>query len=248
MNFPKLLAGVAVAFALQSALAATTPALQYPQTKKVDQVDDYHGTKVADPYRWLETDVRTSKDVADWVEAENKVTFGYLEQIPFREAIKNRLTQVWNFERYGIPFKKGGNYYFSKNNGLQNQSVIYTMKSLSDAPHVLLDPNTWSQDGTIALQGIWPSDDGKYLVYSAAEAGSDWQTWHVVDLSTEKVMPSEDLKWMKFSNCAWTKDGKGFFYSRFPQPETGKAFQSLNTHQKVYYHRLGSPQADDVLV
>ncbi len=248
MRLPKLLAGAIVAFALQSAFAATTPAIQYPQTKKVDQVDDYHGTKVADPYRWLEADARTSKEVADWVAAENKVTFGYLDAIPGREAIKNRLTQVWNYEKFSVPFKRGGHYFLTKNNGLQNQSVLYAMNALTETPHVLLDPNTWSKDGTVALSGLWPSDDGKHLVYGVAEAGSDWHTWHVMDLATEKVLPSEDLKWLKFSNAAWTKDGKGFFYSRFPQPAAGKTYQSLNIDQKLLYHRLGTPQADDVIV
>jgi prolyl oligopeptidase len=248
MRLPKLFAGAIAAFALQSVFAATSPAIQYPQAKKVDQVDDYHGTKVPDPYRWLETDVRTSKDVADWVAAENKVTFAYLETIAGRDAIKNHLTQVWNYEKYSVPFKRGGHYFFTKNNGLQNQSALYTMNALSETPHVLLDPNTWSKDGTIALAGLWPSDDGKYLVYAAAEAGSDWHTWHVLDLATEKILPGDDLKWLKFSNAAWTKDGKGFFYSRFPQPEEGKTYQSLNTNQKLFYHRLGTPQASDVMV
>ncbi len=247
MKMSNVLAGAVFALALQSAFAANTPAIQYPQTKKVDQVDDYHGTRVRDPYRWLETDARTSKDVADWVAAENKVTFGYLEAIPGRDAIKNRLTQVWNYERYSVPFKRGGHYFFTKNNGLQNQSVLYTMSALSEPPHVLLDPNSWSKDGTVALSGLWASDNGKYLVYGVAEAGSDWHSWHVMDLATEKLLPDE-MKWLKFTNAAWTKDDKGFFYSRFPPPEAGKTYQSLNINQKLFYHRLGAPQSDDVIV
>src|SRR6185295_9707985 len=150
--------------------------IEYPKTKTVEQSDDYHGTKVADPYRWLENDVRTSPEVADWVTAENKVTFGYLAAIPEREAIKNRLTKLWNYEKYTIPFKRGGRYFYSKNDGLQNQSVFYTMNSLSDTPRVLLDPNTWSKDGTVALSGLSISDDAKMIAYSINDAGSDWQT------------------------------------------------------------------------
>lgn len=247
MKFKTLLAGVIGAFALQTAIAATNPAaLQYPKTQKVDHVDDYHGTKVPDPYRWLETDVRTSKDVADWVTAENKVTFGYLDTIPERDAIKSRLTSTWNYEKYGVPSKRGGRYFFTKNNGLQNQSVVYTMKALAETPAVLLDPNGWSKDGTVALSGMSVSDDGKYVAYGVAEAGSDWSTWHVMDIESQKLL--DELKWLKFTRAAWTKDGKGFFYSRFPAPEAGKTYQSLNTNQKLYYHRVGAPQAEDVVV
>jgi prolyl oligopeptidase len=221
--------------------------LTYPETRRGDQVDDYHGSKVADPYRWLEDDVRKSKEVADWVAAQNKLTFAYLETIPERKAIRDRLTELWNYERYSTPSRHGGRYFYTKNDGLQNQSVLYTMDSLDGEPRVLLDPNKWSRDGTIALGGVSISDDGKYLAYGVAEAGSDWQTWHVLDVSTDKVL-TDELKWVKFSGATWTKDGKGFFYSRYDAPKAGAQFQSVNLNQKLSYHRVGTPQSDDVLV
>ena len=236
--------------AVMTALLITAAAgaqIEYPKTKKVEQVDDYHGTKVADPYRWLETDVRTSKDVADWVAAENKITFDYLGTIPEREPIRKQLTTLWNYEKYSTPFKRGGHYFFSKNNGLQNQSVLYTVDKWGDAPRVLLDPNSWSKDGTVALGDVAISDDAKYAAYSTSEAGSDWQVIHVAEVASGKQL-SDEIKWVKFSGIAWTNDDKGFFYSRFPAVESGKAYQSLNRDQKVYYHRLGTPQSDDPVV
>jgi prolyl oligopeptidase len=219
----------------------------YPQTKKVEQVDDYHGTKVADPYRWLEDDVRKSKEVADWVAEQNKVTEAYLASIPQREAIKKRITDLWNYEKLSPPNKAGGKYFFSKNDGLQNQSVLYEQESLDGEARKLLDPNTLSKDGTVALAGFVVSEDGKYAAYGVAEAGSDWNTWKVLDVATGKNL-SDELKWIKFSSASWTHDGKGFFYSRFPEPDQAAAFQSLNVNMKLYYHRLGTPQSDDVLV
>ncbi|MBV9069286.1 MAG: prolyl oligopeptidase family serine peptidase, partial [Acidobacteria bacterium] len=237
----------AVMTALLITAAAVGAPIEYPKTKKVEQVDDYHGTKVADPYRWLETDVRTSKDVADWVAAENKITFDYLGTIPEREPIRKQLTTLWNYEKYSTPYKRGGHYFFSKNNGLQNQFVVYTVDKWGDTPRVLLDPNGWSKDGTVALGGVSVSDDAKYVAYAAAEAGSDWQTIRVVEVANGNQL-SDELKWVKFSGISWTKDDKGFFYSRFPAVESGKAYQSLNRDQKVYYHRLGTPQSDDPVV
>jgi prolyl oligopeptidase len=241
------ISGLIVACALLSLPLVADSKLQYPQTKKGDQKDIYFGTAVADPYRWLETDVRESKDVQNWVDQENKVTFGYLESLPYREAIKRRLTDIWNYEKYGTPVKVGKRYVFQKNDGLQNQFVVYVEDSLAGPARVLLDPNTWSKDGTVALSEYSWSEDGKYIAYGVAEAGSDWVNWHVIDVDTGKVLPDE-LKWTKFSNSAWTKDGKGFFYSRYPQPEPGAQFQSLNKNMKMYYHRVGTPQSDDPLV
>jgi prolyl oligopeptidase len=229
-----------------SALSAEE-AMKYPTTRRVDQVDDYHGTKVHDPYRWLEDDVRKSKDVADWVEAQNKVTFAYLEKIPERSAIRKRITELWNYERYSPPVKNGGRYFFSRNDGLQNQSVLYVQETLDDDPRVLLDPNKLSRDGTVALTGTEVSPDGKRLAFGIAEAGSDWQTWKVLDIDTGKAR-DEELKWIKFSSASWTRDSKGFFYSRFDEPTEGSKFTALNLNQKVYYHRLGTAQSDDVLV
>ncbi len=235
------------AFALTAFAAFAQPKLDYPQTRKVDQKDTYaEGMVVEDPYRWLEADVRESQDVRAWVDAQNKVTFGYLESLPHRAAIKSRLTSMSNYEKYGIPQKRGGHYYFRKNDGLQNQSALYVQKSLTDPPRALINPNTWSNDGTVALTQIAPSDDGRYLAYGVAEAGSDWVVWHVMEVDSGKQLPDE-LRWIKFSDAAWTNDSKGFFYSRYPQPE-GSALQSLNKNQKLYYHRVGMPQSSDVLV
>jgi prolyl oligopeptidase len=221
--------------------------LTYPNTKRVEQIDDYHGTKVADPYRWLETDVRTSKEVADWVAAENKVTDAYLEKIPERQSIKKRLTDLWNYEKYSAPFKAGGRYFFTKNDGLQNQSVLYTQDSLDGEPRVLLDPNTWSKDGTVAIADRSVSDDGKYLAYGKAESGSDWVTWRVLDVASGKPL-ADELKWTKFTGAEWTPDGKGFFYSRYEEPKKGETFQGLVFNPRLCYHRVGTAQADDVIV
>lgn len=221
--------------------------MSYPAAKKIDHVDELHGVKVPDPYRWLEDDVRQSKDVAAWVEAENKVTFAYLEGIPQREAIKQRLTELWNYEKFSAPFKVGHRYFYFKNNGLQNQSVLYQQDSLDAEPSVLVDPNQWSKDGTVALGSTSFSDDGRYMAYSVADAGSDWNTWRILDVETGKLLDDE-IKWVKFSGAAWTTDNRGFFYGRFDEPPAGAAFQNTNLNQKVYYHRVGTAQSQDVLV
>ena len=181
----------------------------YPPTRRVDHTDTYFGVKVRDPYRWLEEDIRNSKEVADWVAAENKVTFQYLESIPQREEIRRRLTDLWNFTQYSVAFKEGGRYYYLKNNGLQNQPVLYVLNALDASPRPLLDPNTWSKDGTIALGGLGFSDDGRYMAYSRAEAGSDWSTWHVLEIASGKSLPDE-LRWTKFSRASWTQGWQGF--------------------------------------
>jgi prolyl oligopeptidase len=232
--------------AVSLALAGDGP-LPYPPTKRGDLIEDYHGTKVADPYRWLEDDVRKSPEVAAWVAAENQVTHAYLQGIPERETIQKRITQLWNYERYSSPIKVAGKYYFSKNDGLQNQSVLYVQDALDGQPRILIDPNTWSKDGTVALAGLSFDDNGKYLAYGVAEAGSDWTTWKVMRLADQKVLEDE-IKWVKYSSATWTKDGKGFFYGRFAEPKSGETFQALTLNQKVYYHRVGTPQSEDVLV
>lgn len=218
-----------------------------PQTRRIDHVDTYHGVQVADPYRWLEADVRENKEVADWVEAENRYTAQFLESIPQRDAIRKRLTELWNYEKLGTPFKAGGRYYFFRNDGLQNQSVLYVRKSLKDEPEVLIDPNTWSEDGTVALAGVRFSDDGRYLTYAVQEAGSDWRVWKVMEIESRQVLPDE-LRWIKFNSPTWTPDGNGFFYARFPEPDPEARFQNLNTNQAVYYHRIGDSQEEDTLV
>lgn len=239
---------VAAAILLTSAFSAKADdSLSYPETKQVKHVDDYHGTKVADPYRWLEEDVRESDEVAAWVKAQNDVTFGFLEEIPQRKAIEKRLTELWDFEKFGSFFKEGGRYYYLHNTGLQNQYVLYTMDSLDDEPRILIDPNTWSDDGTVALSGMSFSEDGRYMAYGIQDGGSDWRTWRVMEIDGGRVLEDE-LKWLKFTDTTWTKDGKGFFYSRYDEPEEGAEFQSLNLNQKVFYHRVGTSQADDVLV
>jgi len=218
--------------------------LTYPKAKTVDQVDDYHGTKVADPYRWLEdTD---SADTKAWVEAENKVTFGYLDKIPYRGAIRDRLLKLWNFERFSAPEKEGTRYFYQHNNGLQNQNVLLVSESLNAEPSILLDPNTLSADGTVALAGSAISDDGKLMAYGTAASGSDWMEWHVRDVDSGKDL-SDDIKWVKFSGASWTKDNKGFFYSRYDEPKEA-ALRESNYFQKLYYHRLGTPQSEDKLI
>jgi prolyl oligopeptidase len=219
----------------------------YPNTRRIEQVDTYFGVKVPDPYRWLEADIRGSKEVADWAAEENKVTFSYLDRISEREKIHRRLTECWNFAQYSVAFKAGGRYYYLKNDGLQNQAVLYVLDTLEAAPRVLLDPNAWSKDGTIALGGLGFSDDGRYAAYSRAEAGSDWSRWHVLEIASGKVL-SDELRWTKFSRASWSKDGKGFFYSRYEEPKRGAEFQALNFNNRVCYHRVGTPQAADELV
>jgi len=220
--------------------------ITYPATRKDDVVDDYHGTKVSDPYRWLE-DV-DSPETRSWVEAENRVTFAYLERIPERERIRRRLTALWDYPKYGAPFKKGGRYFFFKNSGLQNQAVLYTQASLTAAPEVLLDPNTLSADGTVALSILAFAEDGRTMVYGTSGSGSDWQEFRVRDVATRQDH-SDHLKWIKFSSAAWTHDGAGFFYSRYPEPAAGAdPLLEVNHNQKVYYHRLGTDQSADRLV
>lgn len=215
----------------------------YPDTKKDTTVNDnYFGTLVNDPYRWLEND--TSAETKQWVEAENKVTFGYLGKIPFRDKIKTRLTEIWNYPKYSTPFKEGGYYFFYKNDGLQNQSVLYFHKELKDDPQVLIDPNKLSADGTTSLSGFSVSKDGKYAGYSLSEGGSDWQTIYVMSLPDKKELPDK-IKWVKFSGISWYKDG--FFYSRYPAPR-GSELSTANSFQKVYYHKMGTSQDDDQLV
>ena len=244
----RIAAASLLAFAFAASASAEDKKLKYPETKKVDQVDDYHGTKVPDPYRWLEDDVRKSTEVAAWVEAQNKVTQEYLAGIPQRDAIKKRITDLYNYEKISAPSKLGGGkYYFSKNDGLQNQSVLYIQDALDAEPKLLLDPNALSKDGTVALAGFVPSECGKYGAYGLAEAGSDWNTWKVLDLNTGKTL-GDELKWVKFSGASWTADSRGFFYSRFAEPTGDAKFQATNENQKLYYHRLGTPQSEDVLV
>ncbi|MFT0728033.1 prolyl oligopeptidase family serine peptidase [Synechococcus sp. F70.1] len=208
-------------------------------------VDVYHGQAVPDPYRWLED--LDSEQTRAWVEAQNRLTFDYLRRIPARQRLLERLTQLWNYEKYSQPFKEGGRYFYFKNDGLQNQSVLYTQESLEAEARVLLDPNTLSEDGTVALSGIAISRDGRYLAYGLSRSGSDWQEWKVRDIETGEDLP-DHLRWIKFSGASWTPDGQGFFYSRYDEPPPGREYESANYFQKLYYHRLGTPQSEDLLV
>ncbi|MHC5735037.1 prolyl oligopeptidase family serine peptidase [Nostoc sp.] len=219
--------------------------LTYPSSHKSNQVDDYHGTLVTDPYRWLEDP--DSEETRTWIEAQNQVTFSYLSEIPAREKIKQRLTKLWDYEKYGIPFKEGDRYFYFKNDGLQNQSVLYTLKTLDDQPKVLLDPNKLSEDGTVALSGLSISEDGKLLAYGLSSSGSDWQEWKVRDVETGEDL-QDHLKWIKFSGASWTHDNQGFFYSRYDEPNEKTQLEDVNYYQKLYYHQLGKPQSEDVLI
>jgi prolyl oligopeptidase len=234
--------------AVVTAAIAQDTRTDYPPTRRVDQVDTLHGTKVEDPYRWLEADLRTSKEVADWVAAQNKVTATYLAGIPERAAVQRRLAELWNYERVSPPHRVAGRYYaFTRNDGLRDQDVVYTAETPDAEPMVLLDPNGWTKDGTTALAGIEFSPDGKHMAYGVSESGSDWLSWKVLDVGSRKPL-ADDLRWTKFTGVSWAADGTGFYYSRYPEPKPGEKHQAVPRHQKVYFHRLGTPQGDDVLV
>ncbi len=220
--------------------------MPYPETAKVDVTDNYHGTVVADPYRWLEDD--NSAETAAWVAAENEVTFDYLSQIPYRQAVNDRLTALWNYEKIGIPSKVGDKYFYFRNDGLQNQSVLYVMDSIDDPqPRVFLDPNTFSTDGTVAMDNISFSKDGKYMAYSTAESGSDWVVLHIIETETGRILDDE-IHWLKFSGAQWAADSQGFYYSRYDEPVKGSELSGQNQFQKVYYHKIGTAQSEDKLV
>lgn len=218
--------------------------LVYPLTRKTDTVDSYFNTKIADPYRWLEDD--KSAETSEWVKSENALTFDYLSKIPFRDKIKERLTKIWNFEKRGVPFKKGKNYFFYKNDGIQNQSVLYVMDGITGTPRILLDPNTLAADGTASLGDLSISKNGKFLAYTINRAGSDWSTIYVLEIESGKKL-AEEIEWVKFSNIAWKDDG--FYYSAFDAPKTGVSeLSNKNEFHKVFYHKLGNKQQQDELV
>jgi prolyl oligopeptidase len=223
--------------------SSSDPRLSYPVSKKVEHVDNYHGTLVADPYRWLEND--NSPERAAWVEAQNKVTFSYLERIPFRGQLAARLEKLYNYPKYSAPARRGEYFFFTKNDGLQNQSVWYVQKGLDGAPAVLIDPNKFSPDGTSRLGTFSLSKDGKMAVYGISKGGSDWQEYFVLDIAAKQTQ-SDKLEWVKVSSVAWA--GDGFYYSRYPAPEKGKELSSKNENHQVFFHKLGTPQSEDVLV
>ena len=219
--------------------------LNYPVAPSSNQVDDYHGVKVADPYRPLEDpDSAASRQ---WIEAENKLTFGYLDTIPSRAKIHARLTELFNYERYSVPTEHGGRYFYVHNTGLQNQAVFYWLSALDAAPRLLLDPNTLSADGTVAVSGVSYSEDGNLMAYALSTSGSDWVEWHVREVATGKDLP-DVIKWSKFSGAAFTRDVRGFFYSRYDEPKAGSALRDTNYYQKLYYHKLGTLQSEDELI
>lgn len=225
--------------------AAPTTAIAYPPAARGDVVEDLHGTKVADPYRWLE---EYTPETNAWIAAQEAMTTSYLKAIPQRDQIEKRLTKLWNYERFSIPFKEGGRYFYGRNDGLQNQSVFLTAGTLSDQPRVLLDPNTFSKDGTIALAGTAPSKCGKYIAYGTADGGSDWNTWRVIEIDSGKQVGS-DLNWIKFGGASWLPDSSGFFYSRYDEPAPGTdKLKAANENQKIFFHKLGDDQSKDTLV
>ncbi len=246
--FALTLSGVLIAACTQTIKAPEMKFDSIPVTYPVTRmdtsvVDDYFGTKVSDPYRWLEDD--NSEETKAWVKAQNQVTFGYLEQIPFRKTALDRLTKLWNFEKYGTPWRKAGKYYFFKNDGLQNQSVLYTQNELNQEATMLIDPNTFSKDGTASLGELGISKDGRYLAYSVSEGGSDWRTIYVRDLKTGQNT-TDTVRWVKFSGIAWEKDG--FYYSRFPEPKAGQKLSGANQNGTIWYHKVGTDQKMDKLV
>ncbi|MGB2455442.1 MAG: prolyl oligopeptidase family serine peptidase [Akkermansiaceae bacterium] len=226
-------------------LTAKGDTLSYPDSKPGKTVDTLHDIKIPDPYRWLED--LNSEQTSAWVKAQNSLTDSYLDAIPGRKALENHLTKLWNVERLGVPSFEGGYYFFSKNNGLQNQSVLYSTKSLDLEPTVLLDPNKLSRDGTVALKSYEVSPNGKYLAYSTSASGSDWVEWKVREISSGRDLP-DHLKWSKFSGASWAKNSKGFYYGRFPTPKNGEEMMAQNIHKKIYFHEIGKPQSEDLLV
>jgi prolyl oligopeptidase len=244
--------GLPMAVTLLAAVSCThlspssgSPRPEYPATRKEAVTDTYHGTVVPDPYRWLEDD--NAAETKAWVEAQNRVTFGVLDAIPERASISNRLTKLWNYERWSAPSHHGATYFVSRNNGLQNQSVLYSLATLDGELRELLDPNRLSADGTVALSGASITDDGKRLAYGIARSGSDWQEWRVRDVGTGQDLP-DTIQWVKFSGASWTHDGSGFYYSRYDEPKPGEALKGANFFHKLYFHKVGTQQSEDVLV
>src|SRR5437773_966503 len=238
-------AAVLLLLVTTSCTSKTDPALTYPVAKKVEVVDEYFGIKVPDPYRWMED--LDSKDNADWVAAENKVTFDYLGRLAMRDRFKQRITELWDFPKVSVPARGGGRYFYRKNSGLQRQSVLYVQANLQAEPSVVLDPNTLSPDGSLSLSDWKASPDGKLVVYGVSEGGADWETLHVRKVDGQKGS-DEHLGWVRFTDLAWTRDSMGFFYSRYPAPAKGKELEAALSGHNLYYHRVGTAQSDDRLI
>ena len=241
MHFKQVCLGMA---AITFAVGVSAQKITYPKTKKSDQVDVYHGVTVNDPYSWLEDD--NSAETADWVKQQNEVTFNYLKNIPYREDVRKRLEELWNYPRYGSPFKKGNYYFYYKNDGLQNQAILYRQVGLQGKPEVFLDPNKLSADGTVALGTMAFSKNGKYVAYMLSQSGSDWQEAYVMEVAEKKRL-DDKLNYIKFSGISWKGD-EGFYYSRYPEPDEKTKLSRKNEFHKLYYHKIGTPQSEDVLV
>jgi prolyl oligopeptidase len=224
---------------------APPPKVSYPATQKGDTVENYFGTKVSDPYRWMED--LDSKPVADWVAAENRVSFDYLAKLPMRDHFRRRITELWDYPKVWIPVREGGRYFYVKNSGLQRQSPVFVRSSLTAPAAMVLDPNAISPDGSISLAQWMPSRDGRLLAYGLSEGGADWRTLHVRDIDSGKDLQDE-VHWVRFSDISWTNDGKGFFYSRYPEPPKGKVLEAALSGQAVYYHSIGTTQSNDRLI
>jgi prolyl oligopeptidase len=228
-------------------LPACAMSQSYPHTPRDEIVETMFGEPVADPYRWLENDVREDARVRDWVSAQNEVTQAYLATLPGRAAIQARMKALWDYERYGIPVKRDGRYFYLRNEGLQNQPALYVQSGLGGEPKLLIDPNGWSKDGATALAEWEPSKDGRRLAYGVQDGGTDWRTLKVLDVETGAVLPDE-VNWVKFTGLAWARNGAGFFYSRFPEPAEAAAHQALNLNHAIYFHAIGTAQTSDRLV
>jgi prolyl oligopeptidase len=224
---------------------AQSPAITYPSPRKGDVVDTYHGTKVADPYRWMED--LNAPEVKQWIAAENAVTFKYLDALPLRDALKARITELWNYPKVSVPFYEGRHWFYNRNKGLEKQAVVFTRESLTGPETVVIDPNALWPDGTVQLSSWVPSANAQHLAYGQSEGGSDWSTVHVRELASGKQLP-DVIRWVKFSSLSWTKDGKGFFYGRYPEPPAGKTLEAAVKDKKIYYHRLGTTQTADRLI
>jgi prolyl oligopeptidase len=243
LRFPLALLVAASLACVPQAPAQDITTIPYPESRRGDLVETLFGEAIADPYRWLENDVRNDPEVADWVARQNRVTRANLDALPQRARFEQRIRALMDYERFGLPVKAGGRYFYTRNSGLLNQAQLFVRRGLRGKPRLLLDPNTWAQDAATALDAWKPSDDGKYLLYSVQDGGSDWRILRVLDVATGKVM-ADEIRWAKFTDLAWVGSG-GFLYSRFPEPQDGEAFQARNYDQAVYFHRLGTPQAED---
>ncbi|HRP12633.1 MAG TPA: hypothetical protein PLK37_16530, partial [Terricaulis sp.] len=243
-----MLAPLAGALLLASCASAPQEAARtsYPATRTMDHTETHFGVNVADPYRWLEGDVRTTPEVAQWVEAQNEVTRAYLDALPGRQAIVSRLQALWNYDRFSTPVARGQRLFFTQQTGLQNQPALYVQDG-DAAPRLLIDPNTWVADGANAIGSFHPSPDGSLLAYTVQDGGSDWRIVRVIDVATGEAL-ADEVRWAKFTPVEWHPDGRSFYYSRYPEPPAGEMFTALNYNHAVYRHRVGAPQSEDQLI